>query len=175
MDHALVKEPMRIIGTRLVREMRDEERPTLQCPADVEEFLRAHLDKNLDREICGVICLAPSGQVSHAEVLSVGTEETTVAYPRGVFRAAILSAAVGVVLFHTHPTTTLKGPSVEDVALTYRMIKAADIMGLHLVDHLILTDEDSFSFRVAADVAKRDSIEELCLSILTDDDDGDNK
>lgn len=175
MDHALVKEPMRIIGTRLVREMRDEERPTLSCPADVECFLREHIDMDADREVFGVVCLSPSGQVTHAEILSVGTENTTPADPRAVIRAAILSAAAAVVLFHTHPTSSLKGPSTEDVGITYKMVQATRLMGLYFVDHIILSHDDHFSFAIAADVAGCDGIDEFCEKYFEEDKEKDSK
>lgn len=171
----LVKEPMQVIGTRLVREMRDADRPELHCPADVECFLREHLDMDADREVCGVICMSPSGQVNHAEILSVGTVSATPADPRAIIRAAVLSASAIVCLFHTHPTSSLRGPSIEDVTMTYRMQKVSELMGLSLIDHIILSHDDHFSFAVAADIAGCDDIEEFCVKFLEEDKESDSK
>ena len=52
------------------------------------------------RECAGVICLNSSGRVTDVRILGVGTVNQAPVYPREVARAALLSNAVSVILFH---------------------------------------------------------------------------
>lgn len=150
MEKLTVKEPLQMLGTRLVKRKDYYERPRISSPEDAAHFLRDRMEEGLDREVFGVICLSPAGQVNHCEILSVGDINTTLADPRAVFRAAILSASAGVIIFHTHPTTPLTGPSEQDVTATKKMIQAGDLMGICVLDHIVFNDDKWWSFSIAA-------------------------
>ena len=59
---------------------------------------------------------------------------------------AVTSEARGIVIAHNHPSG-IALPSECDIALTRRLILAADAVGVTLLDHLIFGGEDRFSFR----------------------------
>ncbi len=145
----VVKEPIKFIGSRLVRES-DQERPVVRSPEDAAFFLHERIADGLDREIFGVICLSPAGHVNHCEIVSVGTVESALADPRAVYKAALLSNATAIILFHTHPTTELKGPSLDDLKVTVRMKAAGDLMEVKLLDHLIINDDGWISLKAIA-------------------------
>lgn len=65
--------------------------------------------------------------------------------PRELYRTAIHAGAVAVVLAHNHPSGDAL-PSPDDVRLTNRIRAAGDVVGVALIDHLILTDREFFSF-----------------------------
>jgi DNA repair protein RadC len=69
----------------------------------------------------------------------------TVVGPGDVFRAAMLACARSIVLVHNHPSGD-PAPSSEDVALTGRVRRAGEILGVELLDHVVLGDGDYFSF-----------------------------
>ena len=154
-----VNEPLSYIGSRLVRAPDYEERPRIRKPEDAALFLHDKISEGLDREIFGAICLSPSGHVNHSEIVSVGTVESALADPRAVYKAALLSSAAAVILFHTHPTSVQNGPSLDDLKVTVRMIEAGQIMEVRVLDHLILNDEGWFSFQEAAG---EETIEDFC-------------
>ena len=52
-------------------------------------------------------------------------------------RLCLLRGAGGVVLFHTHPSGD-PTPSYEDLQFTRRMVEAAAVVGVKLLDHLVL-------------------------------------
>ena len=64
---------------------------------------------------------------------------------RMILQGALLTNATGIILAHNHPSGTLK-PSKEDDRLTRRIVEAADIMNIHVNDHIILTSEDFYSY-----------------------------
>jgi len=58
------------------------------------------------------------------------------------------------VLFHNHPSGD-PNPSPDDLALTRRMIRAGDIMGIDVIDHLILCEQRYYSMVEAGSVDAR--------------------
>jgi len=65
--------------------------------------------------------------------------------PSEVYRAAISSAAAAVVVVHNHPSGQTT-PSSEDIAFTRRLKKAGELLGINLLDHVIIGEDEFFSF-----------------------------
>ncbi len=57
--------------------------------------------------------------------------------PSIVLRAAVQESAASVILAHTHPSSD-PTPSKEDIDITRRLIEAAKILGIRIVDHIII-------------------------------------
>ncbi len=60
--------------------------------------------------------------------------------PRILFGAALTSGAVGIAVAHNHPSGN-PTPSVEDRVLTERIARGAEILGLELLDHVVVTHD----------------------------------
>ena len=88
------------------------------------------------------LCCSTRSTGSRAPRLSVGTLDASIVHPREVFRAAASGGAAALVVFHNHPSGD-PTPSEDDVALTRRLIRAGDLMGISL-DHVIVA-ENRFS------------------------------
>jgi len=82
------------------------------------------------------------------ERLEEGTIDRAAVYPRKVIEAALKRGAAAVVLAHNHPNADLK-PSEHDKVLTRAIVLAAETVHLKVVDHLIVSAQDTFSFRKA--------------------------
>ena len=82
-------------------------------------------------------------------MLSVGTLDASLVHPREVFREAAAGGAAAIVLFHNHPSgdPTL---SRDGELLTRRLVRAGELMGIDVLDHLILADARYFSFKETA-------------------------
>ena len=93
-------------------------------------------------------------RVIRIKLLSVGSLDSTVVHPREVFREAAAAAAAVIVLFHNHPSGDAT-PSPDDVALTVRMERAGEIMGIDVVDHLILADQTYYSMMESGRMRRR--------------------
>lgn len=70
-------------------------------------------------------------------LISVGTLNESPAHPREIMRPVIMSGAWGFILAHNHPSG-ITTPSEADRALTRRIREAADLMQIHLLDHIII-------------------------------------
>ena len=67
-------------------------------------------------------------------------------YPRRVVEAALRRGAAAIVLAHNHPNGDA-APSRRDRTLTRAIVLAAETVQLRVVDHLIVSAEQVFSFR----------------------------
>lgn len=99
------------------------------CRLDREHFFVVHLD-------------ARSNPLS-VETVSIGTASASLVHPRECFKAAILVGASAIVLAHNHPSGNAD-PSPEDLQTTRRLVRAGNIMGIAVLDHLILDGRGSF-------------------------------
>ena len=93
----------------------------------------------------GVVLLDARRGLLAARIVSSGSVDASTADPRAIFREAILARAAAIVVFHNHPSGD-PSPSSEDVAVTRRLMAAAAIVGIEIVDHVILGASRYFSF-----------------------------
>jgi len=111
---------------------------------DAEEILVPLLsDVNQERFV--VMYLSISNKLLHYELLSSGGTTSTVVELKMIFRSAILHLASRIIVAHNHPSGQLK-PSHADKQLTQRIAETGKLMDVQLVDHLIIGDNQYFSF-----------------------------
>jgi DNA repair protein RadC len=103
-------------------------------------------EQERDREIMIVLLLDQTRKTFRQEIVSMGSEWGTVAYPKQVFRSAIQWGASYVVLLHTHQTGNLE-PSDEDWELTQGLIKAGILLDVPVLDHIVLSGHEFVSLR----------------------------
>jgi len=116
----------------------------ITSPQDVYEFLRP-MTRNQPRERLFSIALSPGNQVIGFELVSQGTANASLAYPCEVFKALLLTNATAFILAHNHPSGNPE-PSLEDRQIAERISKAAQLIGVELLDFIIVTDERFYSF-----------------------------
>ncbi len=113
--------------------------------AAVKTILRFYKDIEI-RESFWIICMCRNNTPVNVFQLSQGGICGTVADPKLVFMIALKSLATSIILIHNHPSGNLK-PSLADIELTDKMIKAGKLLELVVLDHIILTPENGyFSF-----------------------------
>lgn len=102
-------------------------------------------DKWKENFLC--LYLDARNYLKKGELISFGTINCNIVHPREVFRPALISRAVGIIVLHNHPSGD-SSPSAADVELTERLKKVADIFGIDLIDHIIFTPKgEYYSFR----------------------------
>jgi len=77
--------------------------------------------------------------------ISQGGLSGTVADPKVIFAAALKSCASGIILAHNHPSGELD-PSSQDIAITNKLKSGASLLDLKILDHIIVTKGDFYSF-----------------------------
>lgn len=98
--------------------------------------------EGVDREHLLICCLDRKSQPVSIEVVAVGTISQCLVGMREVFKNAVLSNAVALILFHNHPSGDA-APSVEDIAVSKKLKQAGELLDIRVLDHIIL-GQDTF-------------------------------
>ncbi|MBN8876758.1 MAG: JAB domain-containing protein [Sphingobacteriales bacterium] len=123
------------------------ERPVIRDSKDTCKILRQIWDENKMemQEEFKVLFLNRSNKVIGVYDASTGGICGTVADPRLILAAAIKALAVSIILSHNHPSGNLK-PSRADEELTLKIKEAAKYHDIKVLDHIIITSEQYYSF-----------------------------
>ncbi len=89
------------------------------------------------RELFMTLNLNSKLQVESKSVISIGNLDSAPVHPREVFGPAVRRGAAAVVVAHNHPSGD-PTPSTQDIDVTKRLIKASEILGIRLLDHVIV-------------------------------------
>lgn len=111
---------------------------------DVYEHMKAHL-LDLSHEEFWVILLNRANKIIKCQQVSSGGVSGTVADPKMIFKIALDELASSIILVHNHPSGNLK-PSQADIMLTKKLKEAGKVLEIPVLDHIIFTDENYFSF-----------------------------
>ena len=76
----------------------------------------------------------------------MGTVNYTCITSREVYRYALSKGAVYIIVVHNHPSGD-PTPSQEDMEITARIYQAGELLGIHLLDHIVIGDQRYCSFR----------------------------
>ena len=82
------------------------------------------------------------------ETLEEGTVDRAAVYPRRVIESALRRGAAALVVAHNHPNGDVR-PSEQDKVVTRALVLAAETVHLKILDHLVVSSDDTFSFKQA--------------------------
>jgi len=132
------------ITRRIVRE-KAHRAPVLNTPALIADLYMEDM-RHLETERIVVLHLDAKMAFLGEDVLSTGSVNTAPISPREVFLKALERKAVQIVLIHNHPSGD-PSPSRDDVLVTEEIIRAGDLLGIRLTDHIIIGDLCYYSFK----------------------------
>ncbi len=112
-------------------------------PKDIFEELREFRDKK--KEYFFVFYLDTRNTEIKRELISVGSLNSNIAHPREIFEPAIRYLSAQIILVHNHPSGDPQ-PSEEDLELTRKIVEGGKILGIEVLDHVVITKENYFSF-----------------------------
>lgn len=92
-----------------------------------------------------ILLLNRANKVIRDIMISEGGFSGTVADPKKIFKVALENHASGVILCHNHPSGNIQ-PSDADIKLTKKLRSAGEMLDLPVVDHIILGEENYYSF-----------------------------
>ncbi len=103
----------------------------------VYQWAKHHLAR-MDHEQLWILALdGRHGLVSARQIAEGGIHGLHVGV-RDIIRAVVREAASAFVAVHVHPSGD-PAPSDEDIAFTHQLVKAADVVGTPLLDHVVVT------------------------------------
>jgi DNA repair protein RadC len=133
------------LSKRLEADAGESPKPILKSPEDVVAEVRSRL-KGKKKEHFLVLCLDTRNRLIDCKLVSIGSLDTSIVHPREVFKEAVSSCAASVIFAHNHPSGDPE-PSKEDVELTRRLVKAGEIIGIDVLDHIIVCDKSYVSLK----------------------------
>lgn len=118
--------------------------PQIKSSKDVADIVTPILS-DLAHEEFWILFLNRSNKVINMMKLSQGGVSGTVTDVRMVMKKAIEYLASGIIVCHNHPSGNLN-PSESDIKITQKIKEAGNLMDIQLLDHLIISDKDYYSF-----------------------------
>lgn len=132
------------LGRRISRISRPRKRFVRRL-ADVAELVMEEMCHR-DREHLKVVLLSAKSEVLAVETVSIGSLVSADAHPREIFKPAIRHSAASIIVIHNHPSGD-STPSTDDVLLRRRLKQAGDLLGIELLDHIIIGDNEFTSLK----------------------------
>jgi DNA repair protein RadC len=129
----------------------------IKHPSDVFAIVRHYANRKQERFIC--LSLNSAHEVLAVRIITIGLVNRTLIHPREVFADPLSDRATGICVCHNHPSGELK-PSGEDDEVTMSLEKAAAVLGIRFLDHIIFSETGYYSYR-QADRLDHDKAERL--------------
>ncbi|MDO9349941.1 MAG: DNA repair protein RadC, partial [Deltaproteobacteria bacterium] len=107
-----------------------------------EHFMR--LAREAKQEEFHIVLLDEKHHVIRSEQITVGLLDKSLVHPREVFKPAVKESASAVILVHNHPSGD-PTPSQDDKTITKDLKRAAETLGLRILDHIILCKDKALS------------------------------
>lgn len=111
-------------------------RPVVSTPEDVVALCGPQL-RGRDREHFIALALNTKNRLVRLIEVSVGSLNASIVHPRELFKDAVRASAASVVVVHNHPSGD-PTPSGADIQLTRRLVKAGDVLGVEVLDHVVI-------------------------------------
>ena len=122
------------------------EAPKIISYKQTEEFLRKIWADDIEyRERFYALFLNRNNRILGYTLISMGGVAGTVADMKMIFQPALLMHSSCIILAHNHPSGNTN-PSEMDIRLTKKAIQAGEILEIKVLDHIILTSSECFSF-----------------------------
>lgn len=96
-----------------------------------------------DREMLLVLTLDNVNRPMGVEIAAVGGVDSCFVDVKSLFKFALLNNASGIIMFHNHPSGEAE-ESKGDINITLRVQKAANLLGIRLLDHIIIGEGQKY-------------------------------
>ncbi|EGJ70800.1 UPF0758 protein yicR [Bacteroides coprosuis DSM 18011] len=120
------------------------QRKTYRCSTDIYQLFHPILCDAVQEEFWILLLNQACRIIKHTQI-SRGGIDGTYADVRSILREALVHRATQLVLIHNHPSGNTQ-PSISDKQLTQKIKEASLVMNILLIDHLIITDGNYYSF-----------------------------
>jgi len=112
-------------------------------PRDLLPYIQSYGMQKQEHFLC--VSLNGAQEILSIRVICSGSGNMAIVKPSEVFAEALKEHAAAIVICHNHPCG-IAFPSKEDIKTTLRLFQAAEVLGLALLDHIILSRTSYFSF-----------------------------
>jgi DNA repair protein RadC len=136
---------------KLHEEFKDyDTRPRINAPQAVYDLLKPLMPAL--QEAFYLLSLNTKNGVLAIRLITQGSLNANIVHPRETFRAALLDGAAHIIVCHNHPSGD-PTPSREDIEITKKLTESGNMIGIILLDHVILGDNNRhFSLKEAGHI-----------------------
>jgi DNA repair protein RadC len=118
--------------------------PVIRTSRDIAQYLRKRLEHE-PKEVFVALYLNKKNRVLASHIIASGGIDATIADVRIILKKALEEQATSIILSHNHPSGNLR-PSQRDLELTKKIMEAAKLIDVQVIDHIIVSDEGYYSF-----------------------------
>jgi len=133
----------------VIIKVKGENKKSIHNPQELFEILQkvllAENRIDQDKEHFWSIGVDTRNRIKYIELVSLGTLNSSLVHPREMFRLAVIKGVASVILAHNHPSGDVE-PSGTDLEVTNRLVKAGEILGIGVLDHIIISKDTYYSF-----------------------------
>jgi DNA repair protein RadC len=122
----------------------ESESESLTTPDAVFDILKE--DYNPLQEELYCLILNIKNKVIEKHLVCKGTHNALYIQPVDVIRPVLLTNGSRILLAHNHPSGEVS-PSEDDIAFTRKIEQACKLMGIELLDHVVYSDNEYYSFK----------------------------
>jgi len=133
------------LGRRALAAQAARQAETISTPEDVVRVVGPMLAAR-DREHFVALALNTKNALIKVIEVSVGSLNASIVHPRELFKEAVKVSAASIVVAHNHPSGD-PSPSGADIQLTRRLVKAGDVLGVEVLDHVVIGGDRHASLR----------------------------
>jgi DNA repair protein RadC len=123
------------LGRRL-NDIVPEGKPTINSPEEAAQVVKYEMQA-LDQEELRVLLLDTRNHLLGNEQVYLGSVSTAQVHLGDIFKHAVRRNATAIIVVHNHPSGD-PTPSPDDVAITRELVKAGELMGVKVLDHIII-------------------------------------
>lgn len=117
----------------------------IETASDVYKLVHDITDKEQEHFV--LITLNGASCLIKKRTLFIGTVNRSIVHPREVFAHAISDRASSIIFAHNHPSGNTN-PSEDDIIITKKFKEIGELLCIEVIDHLIVSKSDYFSFNL---------------------------
>ena len=142
----LAKSAQILSAFELARRYLIKDKIKISSASDALPLLTEFSGKNQEHFVC--ISLNGANEVIETRIVTIGLVNSSQIHPREVFADVLKDRASSVIFAHNHPSGDLN-PSKADTLAQKQLVDAAEILGIRVLDHIIVSTRGYYSFQEA--------------------------
>jgi len=156
------------MNVRLKKEQKIQIFTSIDVYPIMREVLMRENKRGRDKEHFWVIGLDTVNTINYIELISLGTVNSAVVKPMEVYSFALQKRSVQIILVHNHPSGKT-APSEADKDITNHLIQVGKFLNVPVVDHLIIAENDFYSFANSGLLAELERSNKYVLKYLQEE------
>lgn len=123
------------LGKRLAA-FKEDKMPVIKNAKDIAKLFVPEMG-SLEKEHFKGVYLDSRKRIIKQENIFIGSLNESIVHPREIFKIALDENAAAIIILHNHPSGN-PSPSNSDIEITKELVKAGNLLGIEILDHIII-------------------------------------